>query len=151
MDIMVRRLGTGDEEVARAVARVFKEAIIEIAHAGVFLANPANYLAVVQIDGAIAGFLLAHRLDRLDQTAGQLFIYDIDVAPDQRRRGVGSALMRYVRDVVEREGLMEAFLLTNRANEPAMALFRRTGGTAEDDDGVVFVYPGDAPQPVPVQ
>lgn len=149
MGITVRRLCPGDEEVACRVAQVFKEAIIETGHAAAILANSANHLAVAQVDGAIAGFLLAYRLDRIDGPSGQLFIYEIDVDPDHRRRGVGSALMLYARDVVAREGLMEAFLLTNRTNAPAMNLFERTGGVAEDDDGVVFVYPGAAAPPGP--
>ncbi len=151
MGISVRRLGGGDEAGACEVARTFKNAVIGTDLAASILANPANYLVVAEADREIAGFLLAYRLDRIDRPAGQLFIYEVAVDPNHQRRGVGKALMRFAVDVVEREGLMEAFVITNRDNAPAIALYKHTGARAEDDDGVVFVYPGTATSPVPVR
>ena len=144
MDISVRRLGEGDEAVACEVARTFKNAVIGTDLAASILANPANYLVVAEANREIAGFLLAYHLDRIDRPAGQLFIYEVAVGPDHQRRGVGKALMGFATAVVESEGLMEAFVFTNRDNAAARALYQRTGARAEDDHGVLFVYPGNA-------
>ena len=142
MDISVRRLGPGDHSVARTAARRFKHADISASEASTFLANPSNYLIVAEVTDEPAGFLLAYRLDRIDRPTGQLFVYEVAVAPSHRRQGVGTALMKFARGVVEREHLMEAFTLTNRDNAPAIALYSGTGAELEDDECMLFVYPG---------
>jgi hypothetical protein len=89
VNAVVRRLGPGDEARAAEAASTFKSAQIPPARAGRFLANSANYLIVAERGGAVAGFVLAYRLDRLDRDAGQLFVYEVGVAPDHRRAASG--------------------------------------------------------------
>lgn len=145
-DLSVRRLAPGDEAVARRLAGSFKATDISPANAGALLANSANCVVVAEAAGDLAGFLLAYRLDRMDHPAGQLFVYEIEVAPSWRRQGVGRALMHFARGIVRDERLMEAFVLTSRDNAPAIALYTATGGHIEDD-GLCFVYPGTGRQP----
>ncbi len=142
MDITVRRLTAGDEAIAREVARWLKGADMPSDRAAAFVANEANYLIVAEVAGEVVGVVLAYRLDRVDHPSGQLFVYDVEVAESHRRRGVGRALMRHVRDVVEREHLKEAFVLTNRDNPAAIALYSSTGAIADDEEALLFVYPG---------
>jgi ribosomal protein S18 acetylase RimI-like enzyme len=141
---VIRRLGPGDEPAACAIASLFKSANLSPGRAAQFLGNPANCLVVAEADDTPVGFLLAYRLERLDHQAGQLFVYEIDVAPDYQRRGIGTRLMEYVRALVRDEHLMEAFVLTSRDNDAALALYRATGGRIEDEAGILFVYPGGA-------
>ena len=144
MDITVRRLRAGDEEPVREVAQWLKGADMPSDSAAAFLANDANYLIVAEVSGKIIGVVLAYRLDRIDHPSGQLFVYDVEVAASHRRRRVGRALMGHVRDVVEREQLKEAFVLTTRDNAAAIALYSSTGAIADDEEEVLFVYPGSS-------
>ena len=144
MRIEVRRVRQDEGSVARSVASDFKVAGVSLEHASEFLANPANYLIIAEADGRLAGFVVAYRLDRLDRSACQLLVYEVDVAPDLRRRGIGAALMAFVRQIVAEEGLMEAFAVTEQANEAAVALYRRTGAQQEGETSFVFVYAGAA-------
>ena len=144
MDITVRRLRAGDEEPVREVAQWLKGADMPSDRAAAFLANDANYPIVAEVSGKIIGVVLAYRLDRIDDPSGQLFVYDVEVAESHRRRRVGRALMGHVRDVVEREQLKEAFVLTTRDNPAAMALYSSTGAIANDEEEVLFVYPGSS-------
>jgi len=143
MDITVRRLRAGDEEPVREVAQWLKGADMPSDSAVAFVANDANYLIVAEVSGKIIGVVLAYRLDRIDDPSGQLFVYDVEVAESHRRRRVGRALMGHVRNVVEREQLKEAFVLTTRDNAAAIALYSSTGAIA-DEEGVLFVYPGSS-------
>ena len=88
------------------------------------------------------GVVVAYRLDRIDHATGQLFVYDVEVTESHRRRGVGRAPMRHVRDVVEQKQLKEAFVLTEHDNPAAIALYSSPGAVADDEEAVVFVYPG---------
>ena len=144
MTVLVRRLQSGDEASACLVASRFKSANLPAARATQFLANPANYLLAAEVDGALAGFLMAYLVERIDRAASQLFVYELGVAAQHRRHGVGTALMEHVRKVVHEEGLMEAFVFTSRENDAALALYRKTGGQIEDEHSVLFVYPGGA-------
>jgi ribosomal protein S18 acetylase RimI-like enzyme len=144
VDVTIRRLRSGDDATACAVATTFKASAVPRSRAGKFLANSANYLVVADVDGDPVGFLIAYRLERLDRPAPQLFVYEIGVAPEYQRRHIGTRLMEFVRGVVETEVFMEAFVFTSRSNEAAVGLYRETGGQVEDDMGVLFVYPGAA-------
>ncbi len=144
MNVTIRRLRSGDDATACAVAQRFKASAVPLSRASGFLADPANYLVVAEVGGDTVGFLIAYRLERLDRPAPQLFVYSVGVAPEYQRRRIGTRLMEYVREVVAAEGFMDAFVFTSRGNEAAMGLYRETGGHVEDDRGVLFVYPGAA-------
>ena len=144
MNVSVRRLTAGDEEMACRLVLVFKSMTLSPARAEQFLANPAHFLLVAEVAGELAGFVLAYRLERLDRPTSQLFIYELDVLPKHRRRRVGTRLMEFVRDIVNVEAFLEAFVFTNSGNSAAVALYGGTGGQVEDDSSVLFVYPGHA-------
>jgi aminoglycoside 3-N-acetyltransferase I len=140
--VVVRRLGTGDENAAVALVRSFAGKDITPSHAGRFLANPANYLIVAEADGSVIGFALAHALERLKEDSHKLFIYELEVAAEFRRRGVGRALIAHLRQVVERDRMLNAFVLTNHSNSAAVALYRRTGAREPNGNDLLFVYDG---------
>jgi len=144
MNVMIRRLKAGDELRACQVAAAFKSAQLSAERVAQFLANPTNYLIVAESAENLAGFVLAYRLERLDRTAAQLFVYEVGVAPQYQRRRVGSRLMEHVRHLVSEESLMEAFVITDHSNDAAVRLYRSTGGQVEEAAGVLFVYPGHA-------
>ena len=144
MNVMIRRLGAGDESLAADVCSLFKRSPGSVARAARFLGNPRNYLVVAEVDGTLAGFLGAYRLERLDSDADQLFVYEVEVAPAFRRRGVGTRLMDWVRRAVRDEHLMEAFVLTDSGNPAAIGLYGSTGARVEHGTGTLFVYPGSA-------
>ena len=91
MNVVIRRLGAGDETLAVDVCSLFKRSPGSVSGAARFLANPQNYLIVAEVDGELAGFLAAYRLERLDRDDDQLFVYEVEVARDgyrPRRRSV---------------------------------------------------------------
>lgn len=140
----IRRLGAGDETRLIEVARLFKSSKIDPAHAGAFLLNRSNVVIVAEREGQLAGFALCFLLDRIDRTARQLFIYEVDVAPEHQRSGVGTRLMEWVRAFVADERLMEAFVVADQNNTAAAGLYQTTGAHADGGPAVVFVFPGQA-------
>ena len=141
MTTRIRRLGPGDGETAEDAVRTFKKVSRTAGSLEAFLRNPANYLLVGEAEGRIVGFLTAHRLERADREACQMFVYEVGVAEEWRRRGVGTALLREIVALARAEGMFEAFVLTSRGNVPALHLYARTGGRVEDDSAVVVTYP----------
>ncbi|HZO00728.1 MAG TPA: GNAT family N-acetyltransferase [Burkholderiales bacterium] len=52
---------------------------------------------------------------------------DLVVAPEQRKRGIGAALLRHVVEQARAEGVLRITLLTDMQNERAQAMYRRVG------------------------
>jgi aminoglycoside 3-N-acetyltransferase I len=138
----VKRLGPGDEVVAQNVIRHFKGHLATVDYLRNFLAQSSNYVMVALVDTNVVGFLLAYELPRLDGQVPMLFVYEIEVDSDYRRRGIGSSLIAKAIDIVKQNKWTKAFVFTNRANSPADALYQKTGGRMVNGDDHLFVYDG---------
>lgn len=93
MKVNTRRLAPGDVETARGFVRKFHHRDISTDYLAKFLGNASNFLVVAGVDGAIIGYVLAYQIDRVDQDAASMFIYDIEVEDGHRRGGAGAALI----------------------------------------------------------
>lgn len=140
-EIRVRRLVSRDVSLVREVSRTFKGSARPDDELRRYLDNPANYFLVAETGGEVAGFLTGYRLERADRSAGQMFVYEVEVDRAARRTGVGSALLKEIQEIARREGTFEAFVLTSRGNDAARKLYASTGGIVEDDAAMLFVYP----------
>jgi aminoglycoside 3-N-acetyltransferase I len=140
MDLKVKKLEPKDAPLAASVVKSFAAKHVSLGYMEVFLSNPLNYLIVAEVDGDLAGFLLAYALQRLKQVSYKMFIYELDVVEEQRRKGVGTALINYVREIVRTEQMMNAFVLTSYSNEGAVEFYKTTGGKIENGDDLMFVF-----------
>jgi len=91
------------------------------------------YLAELKNDG-VSFFFLARNRNRhvvgfcaFWRILDELHINNLAVAPDQRRAGVGSALLTRVLDEGGRLGVRRAMLEVRRSNDPALQLYERFG------------------------
>ena len=141
MNVQIRRLDRNEAGLAEEVVRGFKGSSRSSGSLQGFLGNAANYLLVAEAEGEVGGFLMAYRLERADREASQMFVYEIGVAAPWRGQGLATALVEGITALARAEGMFEAFVLTNRDNEPARRLYTRTGAIVEDDSAVLFVYP----------
>src|SRR5205085_7087373 len=140
MKLSVRRFEPNDAARCAGLVKSFAAKDVSIEYLQKFLSNPANYLIVAQIGNKLAGFLLAHRLERLKEESFKFFIYEIDVDKNFRRRGVGTALIEYAKNIVRREKMMNAFVFTNYSNKGAVEFYKSTGAKIENGDDLMFVY-----------
>jgi ribosomal protein S18 acetylase RimI-like enzyme len=86
-----------------------------------FLAQPGALCVVAEHEGAIAGFLIA------DREGAQSHIITIDVAPQQRRRGAGTLMLREIERRLAARGVIEINLETGADNEAGTAFWSRHG------------------------
>jgi len=136
----VRRLGPGDEALAAEVARRFKDRQVSVSHLRGFLADARHYVFVAEVDRDVAGFLLAYHLPRMDGERAMLFLYEIQVDPRYRRRGIGSDLIALALETVRNNEWKKAFVFTNHSNPAAVAFYKSTGARIENGDDLLFVY-----------
>jgi ribosomal protein S18 acetylase RimI-like enzyme len=106
-----------------------------------FLAKDTNFLIVASDYGEPAGFLIAYLLDRADRIQKMVLLYEIGVAEDYRRQGIGRKMIQVLKEQCGSHDLMKMWVHTNRSNQAAMALYLSTGGVPDNSfDEVSFLY-----------
>lgn len=90
------------------------------------LAGGASRLFVAQAPGQPVAGLAAWQL-----AAGEASLYTLTVAPEARRTGAGSALLRRSLEALRSEGAEVAFLEVRASNAGAIALYEQAGFAAD--------------------
>lgn len=86
------------------------------------------------------GLASAYELPRLKRDSTGLLLYEIDVLPTHRRRGIGAKLIDELRAIVRERDLDSTWLLTDDGNPAALALYASTGGVRHAVDQVMFQF-----------
>jgi ribosomal protein S18 acetylase RimI-like enzyme len=136
----IRLLGQGDLHILKQVAEdVFDDPIVE-SSAREFIADPRHRLVVALENDVVVGFVSAVVYVHPDKPAPELWINEIGVAPTHQRQGIGKALMQTILAEAKRSGCTEAWVLTDRTNFPAMAMYKSAGGEETLPDSVMFTF-----------
>jgi GNAT superfamily N-acetyltransferase len=90
------------------------------------------------------GFASAVHYVHPDKPAPELWINEVGVASSQLRRGIARAILQRLLEHARDLGCTEAWVLTDRANQAAMALYQSAGGTASAAAEVMFSFPLEA-------
>ncbi|HUE99049.1 MAG TPA: GNAT family N-acetyltransferase [Anaerolineales bacterium] len=138
--IETRLLGPTDSHYLNNVAAdVFDDPIVESSVQQFF--SDARHRLVVALDNdVVVGFVSAVIYLHPDKSAPELWINEIGVAPTHQRQGTGKALMQVLLDHAKRSGCSEAWVLTERANIAAMAMYKSAGGVETLPDPTMFTF-----------
>jgi aminoglycoside 3-N-acetyltransferase I len=120
VETLIRRLQPQDSETAHALVNAFHRRVVSPEYLSRILADSVNVLMVAERNTEVVGYVWAHWLDRLKIERRHLFIYEIEVAPPYRRKGIGSNLMRAVFSNARSEGA-DIFVFTNHSNDAAVS------------------------------
>jgi ribosomal protein S18 acetylase RimI-like enzyme len=92
------------------------------------LANPSIGRMFVAREGrrVVAMASLLYTISTAEGGKAALF-EDLVVHPDERKRGIGEALLKHVGGQARAEGVLRITLLTDMQNERAQAMYRRAG------------------------
>ena len=92
------------------------------------LANPGIGKLFVAREGkrVIAMASLLYTVSTAEGGKAALF-EDLVVHPDERKRGIGESLLKYVVEQARADGVLRITLLTDMQNERAQAMYRRVG------------------------
>jgi ribosomal protein S18 acetylase RimI-like enzyme len=135
--VNVRRLGPGDERVVERLADQApppRTAELLADERTIFLA------AFEDEEDEPTGFVLAYELLRRHGDPSRLFVYEVGVAAEARRRGVATELLLELARIARERGIRSGFVLTNEANEAAMELYRSLGGVRPNPDDVLWDF-----------
>jgi aminoglycoside 3-N-acetyltransferase I len=114
-------LTTAFDEPSRALSDTYLHEIL----------SRTDFWALAAIDqGDIVGGLTAHTLPMTQSESEELFIYDVAVRCDCRRRGVGAALLGSLRTLAKAEGIDSIFVAADSDDSHALEFYRYCGGAA---------------------
>jgi aminoglycoside 6'-N-acetyltransferase I len=138
--IEIKLLGRTDLSLLHNVAEdVFDDPIVE-SSTEEFLNDPRHRLVVALDDDLVVGFVSAVIYVHPDKPAPELWINEIGVAPTHQHQGIGKALMQAILEEARQAGCTEVWVLTERDNLPAMAMYKSTGGEETPPDSVMFTF-----------
>jgi aminoglycoside 3-N-acetyltransferase I len=132
-----RQLARTDVGLLKGLLRVFGEAFGEIAtyqhsvpgddYLARLLDKP-HFITVVAMAGdEVVGGLAAYELDKFEQDRREIYIYDIAVAEQHRRKGVATALIGELRTIASQRDVYVIFVQADLQDGPAISLYESLG------------------------
>jgi aminoglycoside 6'-N-acetyltransferase I len=94
-----------------------------------FLADPRHVMVLAIADGQVVGMASAVECLHPDKLP-QLFINEVGVSPEYRRRGIGRRLVLALMDLGRERGCEAAWVGTEADNLPARACYRSLPGAS---------------------
>ena len=122
----LRVLGPGDDQAVVEAASLFDHQPLAAATAR-FLEDPRHHLVIAYQDGTPAGFVSGVEMTHPDKGT-EMFLYELGVHEDYRRRGIGTALVSALRDLAIERGCYGMWVLTDADNEAALGAYAAAGG-----------------------
>ena len=104
-----------------------------------FLGDPRHHIVVAISDDIVIGFASAIHYVHPDKQP-ELWIDEVGVAPQYQNKGVGKAIMGEMLQLGKQLGCINAWVLTDRSNDAANALYRSVGGRIADGDTVMYEF-----------
>ncbi len=134
----ILRLEPGDEDLVLAGAALFDDPPTR-AWAARFLSSAGHHLLVARTEGSTPiGFVSGVETTHPDKGT-ELFLYELSVHPDHRKRGVGRALVEALAELARRNGCYGMWVGTEADNAAALATYR-AAGAAGPEECVVFTW-----------
>jgi ribosomal protein S18 acetylase RimI-like enzyme len=133
MAIEIKALQRGDDSILMNVAAEVFDNPVDAELAREFLEDPRHHIAVAIDDGLVVGFASGVHYIHPDKPP-ELWVNEVGLAPTHRHRGLGKAVLRALFKVGRAHNCTVAWVLTDRSNVAAMALYSSVGGTEGAED-----------------
>lgn len=91
-----------------------------------FLAQPNHHLCIAYEHGEPAGFVSGVEMTHPDKGT-EMFLYELGVDEDFRRRGIGKALVAALADLARTRGCYGMWVLTDSDNPAAVRTYQSAG------------------------
>ena len=136
----IRRLVRGDGHDMEAANRLFAEVFGEEGYHGPspspdylerLLADDKFIALMARIDTEIVGALAAYELVKFEAERSEIYIYDLAVREEHRRRGVATALIEALKPIARQKGAWAIFVQADPPDAPAVALYEKLGTREE--------------------
>jgi aminoglycoside 3-N-acetyltransferase I len=132
-----RQLTGADVALLKDLLRVFAEAFAEVdtyqrsVPSDEYLTrllNKEHFIAVVAMQGKeVVGGLAAYELDKFEQERREIYIYDLAVLEEHRRKGIATGMIGALRRIAAERQVYVIFVQADLGDGPAIALYESLG------------------------
>lgn len=141
MSFSFKQLGPRDAGLMKKLLKVFGEAFQDIDayqksvpsddYLQSLLAKP-HFIAIAAVDGSdVVGGLAAYVLEKFEQDRREIYIYDLAVLENHRRKGVATGLINTLKHIARQRKAYVIFVQADPGDTPAIKLYESLG-TKED-------------------
>ena len=137
----LRQLGTEDVEVIKQLLEVFAEAFGDMTayqsavpsdeYLRSLLAKPGFIVLVALTNDRVVGGLAAYVLEKFEQERREIYIYDLAVQEQHRRKGLARGLINELRHIARKRGVYVIYVQADKIDDAAIKLYQSLG-TKED-------------------
>lgn len=141
MTYAFKRLSEDDVRALKELLAVFGRAFDEVeTYQGAIpsddyllgLLQKPHFIAIVALEGkTVVGGLTAYELEKFERERSEIYIYDLAVAEEHRRRGIARQLIRELQREGARRGAYVIFVQADPPDAPAIALYDSLGTREE--------------------
>lgn len=141
MNYSYQTLSGSDVSLLQELLKVFGEAFEDLetyqgaipndGYLQAFLRKDHVIVVVALIERKVVGGLVAYVLDKFEQERREVYIYDLAVAVDHRRKGVATRLIRELQIISKARGAYVTIVQADQGDTPAIQLYESLG-TRED-------------------
>ncbi len=141
MNYSFQLLGPSDVALLKQLIYVFGDAFEDPATYGGSIPEDAylnsllgkdNLMVIVSLlNDEVVGGLVAYELEKFEQARKEIYIYDLAVALDHRRKGIATALINKLKDVARKQGAYVIFVQADKGDDPATKLYESLGTKEE--------------------
>jgi aminoglycoside 3-N-acetyltransferase I len=135
--ITFRRLGSADVPLLRKLNGLFGDAFADPETYGAEPPSEAylesllakeHVVALVALAGEdVLGGLVAYELDKFERMRREVYIYDLAVAAEHRRRRIATGLIEHLREIAATRGAWVVYVQADYGDNPAIALYEKLG------------------------
>jgi aminoglycoside 3-N-acetyltransferase I len=87
-----------------------------------------NFIALIALQNVtVVGGLVAYELRKFEQERSEIYIYDLAVASEHRRRGVATKIINELKIIAKQRGAYVIYVQADLGDEPAIALYTKLG------------------------
>lgn len=136
MNISYSQLTSGDEMLLRSLIELFGDVFemkseydslkISDQYVQQFLMNP-NHIVIIAQDSdskIVVGGLVAYLLPKFEQARSEIYIYDLGVATEYHRNGIGTTLITKLREVARDLGAYVIFVQADDDDTRAIEFYK---------------------------
>lgn len=137
MPFEVRTIDSSDVELFRSILSMFGKAFDDVNR--YTKAQPRSsyiesllgsdqFIALAAIENdVVVGGLAAYVLGKFEQERSEIYIYDLAVAEEHRRKGVATTLIAELQSIAVARGAYVIFVQADPSDAPAVALYSKLG------------------------
>ena len=133
----IEELASTDVDVMNALLTVFGQAFEDKETYGKnrpsqsylerLLGNENFIVLVARKQEEVVGGLAAYVLQKFEQERSEVYIYDLAVAAEHRRKGIATALIERLKEIAKGRGAHVMFVQADFGDDPAISLYTKLG------------------------